>query len=263
MKPITVALVGALALASLAGCETSVTTTGTPASARAVNTALPPPEALAKSVKALGTTAFNVAVKQGVMTGGGRVDPAAGKAVLSMGGNVDLGAGVGVTRLSLGYTVLAPELYIKADFGDTLNEHYGMDPTTWMHVDRAKLTGNALPLSEDGKLDVGITELLSGTADVQRTDKTHYTGTIDVSAVRGSLAPTQDSVQKAGAKAKAIPFKATLDEEGRLTVFTIDGASIDEDLAMELTFTGYGSIDPVTVPAGAIECPASVYELIG
>jgi len=262
MKQITVVLVGALALASLAGCETSIST-GSPGAARAVDNAaaVPPQEALTKAMKTLDTTAYNVAIRQGVMSGGGRVDPAAGQAVLSIGGDADLGLGKGKVHLSVAYTVLAPELYIKADFGDTVNEHYGMDPAAWMHVDRAKLTGGQLPLTAAGKLDVGIGELLSGTADVKRADAAHYTGTIDVTQVRGIMAPTSEAAKKPGAK--TLPFTATVDRQNRLTVFTIDGAPVDEDLAMELTFTGYGAIDPVTAPAGAVPCPDSVYELIG
>ncbi|WP_426512176.1 hypothetical protein ACPPVO_17045 [Dactylosporangium sp. McL0621] len=262
MKHITAALVGALALASLAGCETSIST-GTTGTAKAVNNAaaVPPQEALTKAVKTLDTTAYNVALRQGVMTGGGRVDPAAGKAVLTIGGDVDLGLGDGKTHLSVGYTILAPELYIKADFGDTINEHYGMDPAAWMHVDRSKITGSQIPLTAAGRMDVGIVELLSNTAGVKRADKTHYTGTIDVTTVKGIMAPTSAAAKKEGAK--TLPFTATVDAQNRLTVFTIDGASVDENLAMEVTFTGYGSIDPVTAPAGAIECPEPVYQLIG
>ncbi|WP_433061229.1 hypothetical protein [Dactylosporangium sp. CS-033363] len=266
MKYITAIAVGTVAVLSLSACQvsTSTSTTTVPGSARTVNNAaaVPPQEALTKAIKQLDSTAYNFSIKQGVMTGGGRVDSAAGTGAFGIGGDVDLGLGDGAkTRVSVAYTIVAPEFWIKADFGDTINQHYGMNPTAWMHVDNSKITGAQIPLDASGKLDTGITELLSDVADVKRTDKTHYAGTIDVTGAEGIMAPTDAAAKKAGAK--TLPFTATVDEQNRLTVFTIDGASVDENLAMELTFTSYGSIEKVTAPAGAIEAPDSVYELIG
>ncbi|MEV4132855.1 hypothetical protein AB0J72_11905 [Dactylosporangium sp. NPDC049742] len=75
------------------------------------------------------------------------------------------------------------------------------------------------------------------------------------------LAPPDDAVRKAGAKAKAVPFTATVDAKGRLTEFAVDGDAIDPELSMRLTFAGFGSVQPVTEPAGAVPAPASVYDL--
>ncbi|MFG2044652.1 hypothetical protein [Dactylosporangium sp. NPDC048998] len=119
-------------------------------------------------------------------------------------------------------------------------------------------------LSEDetGAPELGITELFkNGLGEVERTDATHFTGTVDVTAANSVLTPSDDVLKKAGAKARSVPFTATIDDRGRLTAFNIQGASIDPDLAMELTFTGFGSVLPITEPTDAIPAPDSVYGL--
>ncbi|MFI5912223.1 hypothetical protein [Dactylosporangium sp. NPDC051541] len=266
MKHIAVVLAGALTLGALAGCEASVTTAPAKAKAMASPTPskppLPPKEALTEAGKALDTTAYNFALKQGDMTGGGRVDPKTHAAVLDMGGDVDLGTG-STTHMSLAYTVVKPDLWLKADFGDMLNKEYELQPGGWLHIDRTKITETAHPVDEDGDPEIGVTELLTGLVEVTRPDKTHFTGTIDVTDVGGIMAPSDGTLKNAGAKAKSLPFTAMVDEQGRLTTFAIDGAAVDPDLSTQLTFTGFGSVLPVTAPTSATEATPKVYELIG
>ncbi|WP_432993326.1 hypothetical protein [Dactylosporangium sp. CA-233914] len=265
MKPITALLTLTLAAGALTACDAEITTTpgGQAKAVSASSSPVPPKEALTTAVKALDTTAYNFAIKQGVMSGGGRVDPGARTAVLDIGGDVAVGGDVGSIHVSVAYTIITPDMWIKADFGDAINKQFSMDPVHWMHVDRKKITGTQIPLDSAGNPEVGITELLGALGEVKRTDKTHFTGTVDVTGVEGIMAPSDTVLKKAGDKARTVPFTATVDEHGRLTNFKIDGAAFDPDLAMELTFTGFGSVQPVTAPTNAIEAPDPVYELIG
>ncbi|GAA4260181.1 hypothetical protein [Dactylosporangium darangshiense] len=272
MKHIKVLLTIALAtgtVVGLSGCETEFSTSGTPAAGRALSTsssasakpsksALPPADALKKAVQELDNTAYTFAIKQGELTGGGRIDRASKKAMMQMGGDVSTSL-----HISVAYTIIAPDLWIKADFGDDLNKEWGLDPTTWLLVDKSKVDSTAaLPVDDSGAPELGVTELFKdGLGEVQRTDATHFTGTVDVTVANSVLAPSDDVVTKAGARAKAVPFTATVDEEGRLTKFVIDGGSIAADLAMELTFSGFGAIPPVTAPTNAVAAPDSVYKL--
>ncbi|MGI5184156.1 hypothetical protein ACQEVZ_48660 [Dactylosporangium sp. CA-152071] len=259
MRHITVLFVLALTAGGLTGC-TIETQVGTPSAGRVIGAPtadLPPKEALLAAVNTLGSTAYTFEIKQGAKTGGGRIDPADQAATMSMGGRV------GTIDISVAYTVIAPELWVKADFGAQLNKAWGVDAAHWMRVDRSKVGASAtLPIDPAGAPRLGITELCeNGLGEVERTDATHYKGTIDVTAADTILAPPDDAVRKAGAKAKAVPFTATVDAKGRLTEFAVDGDAIDPELSIRLTFAGFGSVQPVTEPAGAIPAPDSVYEL--
>jgi hypothetical protein len=265
MKHITVLLAITLTVGGLAGCTTEVDT-GTSAEGRPIGAsstaALPPKDALLAAVRTLDTTAHSFTIKQGTKTGNGRIDPTAKTASMGMGGQLD-GGGVENLTVSVAYTVIAPDFWVKADFGKDLNQLWSLDPATWMLFDRSKFDATAtLPVDQAGAPKLGVTELFrDGLADVQRTDATHFTGTVDVTAADTILAPSTEAVKKAGAKAKALPFTATTDGQGRLTAFAIDGGSIDPDLALQLTFTGFGAIQPVTEPTPAAPAPASAYDL--
>ncbi|MEV6929072.1 hypothetical protein AB0M46_31905 [Dactylosporangium sp. NPDC051485] len=253
-----------IAAVGLAGCETEVTTgPGTPGQARAIKpvqasaSALPPAEALKGAVKALDTTSYNFGIKAGEVSGGGRIDPAAKSANMQLTGEVEK------ISISMAYIVIAPNLWFKGDFGDELNQHWGLKPGAWLLIDKTKLTSTAsLPINDAGAPELGVTELFKdGLSAVERADATHFTGTVDMTLANSILAPSEDTLKGAGAKAKAVPFTATTDAEGRLTSFKIDGAGIDPNLSMELTFTGFGSIQPVTKPSNATKAPDSVYDL--
>jgi hypothetical protein len=261
MKHITVLLALTLTAGGLAGCTTDVQTgppaQGRPIAAASPAAALPPQEALLAAVHTLDTTAHSFTINQGTKSGTGRIDPGAKTASMGMSGKVEN------LTVSVAYTVIAPEFWVKADFGKELNQLWGLDPATWMLFDRSKLDAAAtLPVDQAGGPRLGVTELFSsGLGDVKRTDATHFTGTVDVTAADTILAPPADVLKKAGARARSIPFTATTDGQGRLTAFTIDGGPIDPELAMQLTFTGFGAIQPVTAPTPASPAPASAYDL--
>ncbi|GAA3265093.1 hypothetical protein Dvina_16350 [Dactylosporangium vinaceum] len=266
MKHIAVVLAGALTLGTLAGCDVSVSTSSGKAKAAASSAPsappVPPREALANAVQALDTVAYNFGIKQGDTSGGGRVDHTAHAALVDLNGSLPRGDGTSV-HIALAYTIVAPDMWVKADFGDGLNQKYDLQPGTWIRVDRTKATGTSHPVDANGNPKIGFDDLLADLADVKQTDKTHFTGTVDLTDVDGILSPTSVALKNAGDKAKALPFTATLDDRGRLATFTIDGSGADADLSTQLTFTGYGSVAPVAAPTSAVEASAKVYELLG
>lgn len=255
MKHITVLLALVMTAGGLSACDAVTTAEAKPIASPSA--ALPPAEALLAAVEALDKAAYNFDIKQGTKTGGGRIDPGARTATMSLGGRVQN------IDISVAYTIMTPELWVKADFGKDLNKLWNLNPATWMAIDRSKVASTAtLPIDDAGAPQLGVIEMCKkGLTDVKRTDATHYAGTVDVTAADSVLAPSDDIVKKAGAKAKAVPFTATTDDQGRLTTFTVDGDAIDPELTLHLTFAGFGSILPVTKPTGAIPAPDSVYDL--
>lgn len=95
----------------------------------------------------------------------------------------------------------------------------------WSHLDEARMTALPLPtMPSPQRPDVtGATALVGGVTSAQRTGDT-IVGTIDATKVDPELSlfraePVEDFL---GAKAKSIPFTATLDAQGRLVNMTVE-----------------------------------------
>ncbi|HKT05142.1 MAG TPA: hypothetical protein VJT31_36975 [Rugosimonospora sp.] len=260
MKCLRVLLVVLLAVGAATGCDAkNQAGSGAPSSAASAPSPTPaaPTDALLASVKAFGTTSYKLRMQQSNASATGEVDPTAKAAQITATGTVS------GQHISVAYTVISPEVWTKIDLGATLNKQLGVDKATWMHIDRTKVTGNSqLPVNSAGEITLGTSDLLAGVANVQHPDSTHYTGTVDVTNTNSLLSPDKDALAKAGEKAKAVPFTATLDDQGHLTSFKEDGATIDPALTAEITFTDFGAPMSITKPAGAVEAPAAVYQFL-
>jgi hypothetical protein len=135
---------------------------------------------------------------------------------------------------------------------------------TWFHVDATKV-------KKDSNLDIDLTDpdltgasgLLQAVTDVQGDAHT-ITGKVDATkstATDGFL--DSDTVKEMGAGATALPFTATLDDQGRLTELVLDAPKAGDTPAGKWTIdvTGYGQQVAKTKPSGAVtEMPASGYE---
>ncbi|MGI5239616.1 hypothetical protein [Dactylosporangium sp. CA-139066] len=255
MKYLRVLLVAALASGALAGCggdePLDTSAAGAPAS-----TAPAPKDVLLKAVQTLDKASFTFTVKQAGMSGGGRVDAKAKAASVEMSGKVE------GTTISLAYIVIAPDVWLKADLGAAGNKQLGITKTKWMHLDPAKVEDKTqLPIDTDGNPAIGTAGMLQGAADVKQADATHFSGVVDVTAADSLVAPDEQLLKKVGDKAKAVPFTATVDDQGRLTALKLDGSAIDPGLTIDLVFSGFDAVKPITKPSGAINAPASLYAM--
>jgi hypothetical protein len=136
-----------------------------------------------------------------------------------------------------------------------------VDPTTWMHVDGARLAGTAFDPLPDGDA-AGANRFISGMTQVQR-DGSGYRGTLDLTKVPGSGGVSVDVL---GEKGKAVPFTATVDTQGRLTSLTLDLSTVDPQLGtLASTYSGFGEPVTVAAPPAAqqVEPPESVLKLFG
>src|SRR5262249_10349875 len=124
-----------------------------------------------------------------------------------------------------------------------------------------KLTGKqAKPFDLSGSGDaLDLAGFITKVANVKQTDATHLSGTIDLTAATGLSAPSADTLSKAGAPAKALPFTATLDHQGRITELKVTGSS---DLTAAFQLSNFGSPTPVQTPPASdvIEAPDSIYQ---
>ncbi|MEU4793596.1 hypothetical protein ACFWRG_31455 [Micromonospora tulbaghiae] len=100
-------------------------------------------------------------------------------------------------------------------------------------------------------------KLLAAVVDVRRSGDRSYAGTLDYtrSGANGK------ALMAAGDKAKALPFTATVDEQGRLSTFTMDMTPIDASLGqMSVTYSEFGTPVRLSPPAAgaAEEAPAEI-----
>lgn len=250
-----------LAGATTAGCGASnpvAVATGSAPTDAPSPTPPAPKDTLLASVKTFDTTPFTFQIKQTDKSGQGKVDPATKAASITVSGTVS------GQSISLGYVVIGTDVWMKFDLGAAANKHFGINKTKWLHVDQAKVKDKtALPVDASGAFSIGTTTMLAGMADVQRTDSTHFSGTVDVTNTDSIVAPDKTVLAKIGDKGKAVPFTATLDSQGRLTDFKVDGTAIDPGVTVEVSFDNFGMPQSITKPTGAVPAPAAIYTIFG
>jgi hypothetical protein len=258
---IGVALFATVGLA-LTGCKSSGTDTGKDATTPAAPSLSPSPPApkdtLTAAIKQLGQTSYTFTAKQANVSGQGKADPAGKAAQVSIAGS---SSGV---NIKMSIVTVGSDTWTQMDFGSALNRQTGIDPKKWMHIDTTKVTkADALPVNPASPDLLDFSTLTDAMATVQRTDATHYTGTIDLTTVKGAAEPDADILTKVGDKAKSIPFTATLDSTGQLTEFKTDGSGIDPGLSVDMTFSDYATTQNISKPTGTIvAAPSTVYDIL-
>ncbi len=112
-------------------------------------------------------------------------------------------------------------------------------PDKWMHVAADKVApGSSLDIGKDQSA-----RLQSAAVSVERDGANGFKGTIDITKL-GTI--SEDLVKQLGDKAKAMPFTATLDSQGRLATVEMDMSTAVPGMGkMTTKYSGYG--DPVTV----------------
>ncbi|HWS37821.1 MAG TPA: hypothetical protein VN408_34450 [Actinoplanes sp.] len=262
MRAPVLAVVAAVALA---GCSNPGETATTPAAtASAPATAAPSASsvadpsattALAQATAALGTTSFRTTV-----TAGTGFKLVAAIDAPNSKGNAELTATGTNTELTVKSVLLSQDLY--AQIPGVTKEN------TWTHLDIARLPEGANVGLRPGQIDpVNTANLLGSTTDVRSTGSREYAGTLDLTKAAGVAGIDKVTIDGYGADAQHVPFTAGLDEQGRLSVLTIQLPAVQgqQTAPIEALYTGYG--EPVTVEqppaAQIIEAPADVYQALG
>lgn len=258
----TLGVLAAVAFA-LAGCaEGGDATPGAGASAAAptasasTGTADPAAAAaLGNAAAALGTTSFKVTMTSGPgfkLTG--LMDAPGGK------GTGELTVTGPNAELSVKTLIVGQDLYVQIP-GVT-------KASTWTHVDVSRLPEGANVGLRPGQIDPANTaDLLKSSTDVQQVDPRNFRGTLDLTKVAGIAGVDQVTVDGYGAAAQNVPFTASLDEQGRLSVMTIQlpAANGAQAQPLEILYTDYGTTVDAERPAASqiTEAPESVYTSLG
>ncbi|RBJ09205.1 hypothetical protein DRA43_05110 [Micromonospora provocatoris] len=235
-----VALVALLGL-GLTGCGDRTGADAPAERAAATGSASPattPRDELTAAIEKLNEQTLRVKLDSAMLSAHGVTDPRARtmQTTLTM-------AAFGEVRM----LVIGADTWVK--FDGELGEQLG-GSRKWLRMD----TGNGvMPVDDPG----GAKKLLAAVVDVRRSGDRSYAGTLDYtrSGANGK------ALMAAGDKAKALPFTATVDEQGRLSTFTMNMTPIDASLGqMSVTYSEFGT--PVRLsppaPSAAEEAPAEI-----
>jgi hypothetical protein len=235
-----------------AGGSAGATATGSAGGSSAAQSAL------VASIQQLNQTPYKYHMVSGGLSGDGAADPVNKTATVAMTGTSQ-GNSAKIDMIAVG-----TDFWLKLNFGNA-NQSMGISSDKWLHIDAARLGASAnLPVDPSGGAATA-SGLFTGLTDVRQVDSQHFTGSLDLTKATGVSGINQDLLNKAGVKATSVPFTATLDSQNRLSDLKVDLSSIDPSLALEVSYSDYGS--PVTVtkpdPAAVAEAPDSVYKLFG
>jgi hypothetical protein len=212
--------------------------------------------ALTASIQQLSQVPYKYHMVSGGLSGDGAADPASKSATVSLTGTSQ-GNSTKIDMIAVG-----TDFWLKLNFGST-NQSLGISTDKWLHIDAARLGAGAnLPADPSGGAATA-SGLFAGLTNVQQTDAQHFTGTIDLTKVTGVSGINQDLLSSAGVKGTSVPFTATLDSQNRLTDLKLDLSQIDKSLALEVSYSDFGTPVTVTKPdsSAVAEAPDSVYKL--
>jgi hypothetical protein len=260
LAPVGVAVIAAAGLA-IAGCDAGSTTSTSPSASTSASTtsgtgSSSARDALLTSIAPLTRTSYKYTLSSGGLTGQGANDPTLKVATLALTGQQQSNS------LTINVIAIGTDLWMKLDFG-AANNTLKISNDTWFHIDATRLGANpSLPVDPNGGANTAA--VLQNAVDVQRVDATHFSGTVDLT--KGTVAGPvgQPDLDRLGAKAKAVPFTASVDDQGRLTALKLDLATIDASMpAIESTYSDYGTTVSATKPDAAhvAEAPDAVYQL--
>jgi hypothetical protein len=259
-RRLTTAGVGAFAALALglAGCAADDTSGGgsgssggaTPSAATSAPAASDAASELAAAAQKLNDDTVTARLESTGLTSTSKVDPKANKADATMKITASTGSADFAVR------AVGEDVYIQADGLPNVQ------PGKWLHIDGTKAAGTSFDIIPDGDA-AGARKFVDTVAEVTESSPGTYRGTLDLTKVP---AGNGVSVSTLGDKAKAVPFTAAVDDQGRLTTLTIDMSSINPQLGtLKTTYSGFG--EPVTVEAPAaadtVEPDPELLKLLG
>lgn len=139
-------------------------------------------------------------------------------------------------------------------------------PAKWLLLDPSKLNEDVTPTYE-GEQDPGaVGAVVSAATAVSKSATGEFTGTTDLTKQGDAGIVSAETLKALGDKAKAVPFEASVDGQGRVThaVVKVPAAGKEKAATYEVTYDGYGTADKPAVPAAGEQqkAPELAYELL-
>jgi hypothetical protein len=154
---------------------------------------------------------------------------------------------------------IGDDVYVK--FDGALGARLGGKGGKWMHADASRLpAGSAFAMQGNPK---DASKLIAATTNVEKTGEGSYQGVLDMTKAPNT---NKKSLEALGDKAKAVPFTAKVDDQGRLTELVVDlGAIAPGAGQMTTTYSDFGTeVSVKAPPAGnVVEMPAELAGAVG
>jgi hypothetical protein len=253
----------AVSVAAAGGCGVADAVREPRASAAA--TPLAPRDALLKALPDADTGSFRFTVKGGTLPMSGVLDAARHSYRVDMSQREP---NFGFT-ITMNFLVVEKQSWIKISFSGA-EDVPGLPklPKKWMLVDPAKIDdGQDAPLEYADETDPGEAgAILRAIVDVEQATPGQFTGTTDLTQQGKAEIVDAATLKALGAKAKAVPFEAAVDSQGRLTraIVRIPAAGKTKAATYEVTYDDFGTAPTPTVPAADQQQKATkaAYEML-
>jgi hypothetical protein len=245
----TLALAGCALVAG--GCKTN--DTATPAASGSVGAAATTKAAsatdeLIAAAEKLHTTSYKFSTTGGGVTMQGAADPSNKTVTMD-------------SIMSMKVIVVDGQFYLKFPKGMPGAEALG-GGDKWVHLDASKLAAGKLGIQDLGDPAGGYNSLKAATS-VQKVADKHYKGTLDLTKTP-AFAANSTLRSTIGDSAKAVPFEATIDDNGFLSTMDTTMTANGTDIKQHTTFSDFGTKVTVTKPAPSevTEAPESIYGVL-
>jgi hypothetical protein len=248
IRRLTIAGVALVAAIGVAGCGP---TDDKAAPAAPVATTTKPVDAtteLAAAATKLGSQSMRVKMTMG---GGVSMSGVADSAAQTADMTMNLGAEAGEMKM----VRIGKDIWMK--FDGALAQLTG--GKKWLHMDMQQVDNGALGSSDPAQ----AAKSLQSAANVQRVGDHEFKGTLDLTKSPGLAG--KSAAKELGAKANAVPFTATTDDQGRLVAMTVDMTSISAEAGtLKSTYSDFGTKVSVTAPpkADVTEMPKELAGLV-
>jgi hypothetical protein len=150
--------------------------------------------------------------------------------------------GTGGSDTTMTMRKVGDDLYVK--MSGALGEAVGAGKK-WMHVDGSTLP-EGHPFAMSGSNPKDASRMIAASTDVKKTGDNSFSGVLDMTKTPNA---DEKSLSALGDKAKAVPFTATTDAQGRLTELVIDADAMMAGAGkMTTTYYDFGTEVSVQAP---------------
>jgi hypothetical protein len=254
-------LAAILALTTTAGCGLATDTSDTPAAAPTSAAPLDPKLKLIDAVPDEKDAAYRFVVTGGDLPTTGVLDAPHQAALVKIDQhetNPDF-------NLAMTTLMVGKQTWVKMAITPSLP---GLPkiPKNWQLLDAAKVKDSSL-IGYDGSTDPGYAQLLVQKATgVKETSPGHFAGTTDLTRATDAEIVDAKTLTKLGAKAKTVPFTATIDAQGNLTslIAKIPAAGAVKAKTYSVKYDGFGTTAALAAPAAGEQQKAAsvIYQML-
>ena len=243
-------LVAALGLAACG--STGEPASPAAASAPATTPAADPEARLAAATREIAAGNYRFGFQSGNVTGTGYAHRPSGSVRL------DVDAKDGKDTYTMRLFVVGPDSFAKVE----LNGKAVGSGGKWFALDKGK-AAKTEAFAFLAAPDVGgATDLLATARSVTARPTGELAGTVDITKVDAMAAIDEEVKDGLGAWGGAVPFTATLDDQGRITKLVLDLSTFStvDVKAIEVTYSDYGAVTPDPKPTDTVNAPADFYD---